>query len=334
MTDNVATTQIIVGGIPATPSSMKVLIGGVQYPVDHVAVTGSTKASTIFGIDPYVSDGSYGLIQPEFGCPLYFARCFDGGTGILTAWNTAKAQIPKTSLPAISFKVWSPADFQTFLGGLDRTTWVCFFHEPEGDFNKGNTTASPANLISVYAAMDAARKAHANGHYVKLFKALTSYRQPGQYPFGPATAWQAYHGWSYNSTTRTWEGTGQTFIDAFGWDTYIDPLNATKGIVPTGAQLIGPLKTMHDTILYQDGVDVPWCAPELGIFVPSSGVISESALSTAVADYVQFCQNNGALWVNWWWSPQAGTEVGSCPLEPHPAAFNIYKNAVVTSTTG
>lgn len=289
--------------------------------------------ATSFSADPDINAGKYQAVSAELGAPLAHVRCFDSTRGILTAWAQCKNGLPLTApQPVLSFKRWVPSEFQTFLSAVDRDVWVAYFHEPEGDAaKKGNAAAAPAAYLAAYAAMQTARTGHPNGHRVKLVKILTSYRQDGMYPFGPNTAWQAYHGWTRTGTS--WTGRGQTFIDAYGWDVYGDTATQAvpAGVIPTAQKLLGPLKAMHDSILATDKVNIPWCVPELGIGIPANGKVTDDKMLAFVTDAITYCKSNGALWVNWWWTPKQPAEVMAHPLTPLPKSLAAWAAAVKAS---
>lgn len=284
----------------ATIADLRAQIAKLTHP--------QPQAKTVFGIDVSTLGESKPWAQivtdhRKLYGSLPHVRVFSSGKP--PAWQ-ALAGLNGVDKPVVSFKTWDATAFKALLDGIPADwpeLWICHYHEPEDNAKKSGNPAFIASYLSVYAAMNAARKAHPNGGKVRLVKIFMWFQEV--IAKQPGCTWQEFHG-------------GQTFIDAHGWDCYSPTWGAWASRYATPAELFAP------AVAAAKATGIPWCVPELGA-VRQAWDTDGAGRAAAITSWAAYCRANGALWVNWWCSHGNAGTGEDYHLEADPKALAAWK---------
>jgi len=242
-----------------------------------------------------------------YGGPLTHIRLFSAGYPML--WSNDRVKpLTGADIPVFSFKQISRASFDTWMSGIPADwpeVWACFWHEVEADAQKSTDRAAfMTRYLGAYDLMDEARKAHPNGHKVKLVKILLWYSQV----MDPATKgnWQDFHA-------------GQKFVDALGMDCYSYQAWLSKDRYATAEELLGPLAAIGQ----QSGL--PVCVPELGGTLAATDT-DGSRRAAAIQSWVDYARDHGFLWANWWCAQ--GGAGRNHHLDAYPSNVTVWRDAM------
>lgn len=296
MTDPFAALQAAASAAAAAGQALQAQVAALQAQVaSQAAEIAQLEAQlqqqapvTAFGLDVSTLGDTRTFAQIVAAhralAPLTHVRVFSSGNPPARSSLTAVVG----DRPVSSFKTWNLAAFNAWMGGITGDEeWACYFHEPEDDAKKSGDPATwIKNYLSVYAAMDAARKAHPNGAKVRLVKILMWYQEVPAKQAG--ATWAEFHG-------------GQSFVDAFGWDCYSPTWS------PWDTRYATPQELFDPAIAASKATGIPWAVTELGAVVQSWDA-NGAARGKAITAWCDYAKANGALWVNWWCSAgNAGT---------------------------
>jgi hypothetical protein len=136
-----------------------------------------------------------------------------GAISVAVSNKTVDTSHSTEPYPIYCFKSWNLSQFNAFLNTLDHVCAVCYEHEYY------TTVQSEWDAYNaVYAAMKAARDAHANGHFVEL-QAMSSMSQhrnnPGYFAYADATNFDSWGADTYNAKATTPYTASQCFDDQY-----------------------------------------------------------------------------------------------------------------------
>lgn len=253
----------------------------------------SITAGARFGLDisvnlePGVSIGTrYQQVTAAYGHGLgAHTKFFDGGAGWGASWSNMLAMgwghKSGEVEPVFCAKSHTDAAFNTLMGNLTQTSWMVYFQEPEDDMQRG--TLSLSAWRAVYFRLDTLRKAHPNGHLVKLLGDANGYSEEDA-P-NPAYTWQTL----YSGLP----------LDALGADIYDDAWRAASW---TAKWALDPLANAAKAL------GLPWCLPEVGVDLSTKTADTPAAAAGRVQQVVNYCKADpSCLWANYWEDGGAGT---------------------------
>jgi hypothetical protein len=285
------------------------LLGGLKVPAAQAAIVRTMH----IGVDITVNTSPtlslqqvYQHHRATYKGQLGGRTKFFSPTGIDRAYHNMAAAwsgISDERRPRLCFKSWDLAAFNVVMDNMTSTWDAVYYQEPQDNGASGVPAAQPAEYQRVYAAMDQARAAHPNGHYVWLLKDLGAYRETSNIVSG--YTWKNYDG-------------GQKFNRMLvGGDCY-SPKTLSKP--RTSAYMFQWL------VDWRSASGIPFTVAEFGVAKTLKGsTFTQAQRASVIQGHLDWLRANECRSVNYWCDGDTGD--GDWSLEG-TSSLNVWLNAM------